>query len=99
MMWKYSIVVEGTGIHVKSDEKPMIGFYANRKLWTSSAEAAIDKAKALILEDWMHGGYRDANTGSAPMLRVESITPVSLVWLLLTPSQKSGYVFYPDTDS
>lgn len=99
MIWKYSIVVEGSGIRVESEDEPMIGFFANRVLWASDTKAAISKAEALILDDWTHGSYRDMNTGSIPTLRVESVISLSFFWSFFTRSQKKGYVFYPDRDS
>jgi hypothetical protein len=78
------------------DRPPIIGFYTTRHVKASSAEAASEKVKDVVLSDWRSGVYAQANHGNLPELTIKSVDKIRFIDALRSPN--AGYTFYsPDS--
>lgn len=92
----YQIMLSGKGISLPSEnnsEDPIIRFFTTQIVKASNPIHAAQRAKDLVLTEWLHGKYAANNNGSPPLLIVESNLPINL-FKGLFGRKRTGYVFY-----
>jgi hypothetical protein len=90
----FSIVMEGKGILIKSDDaaESIIGFFTTRMVRAASSEEAENKVKEMITAEWMSGHYAKANKGVLPEVSIESVSQKPMIEYL--KFKNGGYSFY-----
>jgi hypothetical protein len=95
-MPRFQIVLEGSDIAVTGGvagvkSAVVRGFFVARYVQAASREAAIARARALVIDDWRHGIY--AHLNAVPALTVADLQEVGF-WRWLLP-RNTGYIFHP----
>ncbi|WP_009960567.1 hypothetical protein [Verrucomicrobium spinosum] len=93
----YQITFHGSGFNtqVEGDDKPLIGFYTVRRVWTVNArEARILALDSLEQEENVERLRSDAReNGSTPVIQVDTVGQITL-WQYLFGKYAKGFIFY-----
>jgi hypothetical protein len=92
----FRVMLHGHGIklHIEGESRPAVGFYCTRQINASTAEAAVLKAKEMVLQEWSSPQYAAINKGALPILDVDSVEQVTFFSSLTF--KNSGHTFYPE---
>ena len=110
----FRVILHGEGICIQHDSRsaaflgiqekaleeddPIIGFYATRLVHGTDKANAVEKAMALIFDEWLRPPLREINRGTKPHLSVDSIEKIGLIRYLSSRSAK-GFTFYTSARS
>ncbi|MGO4549596.1 hypothetical protein AB4059_00610 [Lysobacter sp. 2RAF19] len=91
----YQIMIHGSDLRLVTHgaSRPIVGFYATKRVFASDPRLAQEFATAEVLGDWRAGG--EFASGGLPTLTVESVVLVP-VWRALLKRKPRGYTFYSE---
>jgi hypothetical protein len=94
----FKIMLSGDGISIplEGGGDPIIGFFTTRVVRAEATEAAVTKAKKLVISEWKEGAYAAANMANVPSLNTE--TAVRVGYLTGIFSKPKGYTFFTVND-
>lgn len=95
----FRVMLHGEHIEVPSADgsEPVIGFYVTFTVRAPDRDAAVQRARTMLMADWHpKGKWGAVNRANAPHVHVESVRHVGWFTAWRSPA-RMGYVFYPDS--
>jgi hypothetical protein len=105
----FRVILHGEGVCIQHDSRsaallgiqenllgeddPIIGFYATRLVRGTSKANAVEKAMALIVDEWLRPPLKEVNLGIDPRLSVDSVEEIGLIKYLSSRAAR-GFTFY-----
>ena len=95
----FKVLINGRGLNVPNEERnaTIRGFYTTRLVRAQDSSQAKTMALAAVRETWQKHPYAQANSGTAPVLCAEEVTPSSFLESLRF--KNTGHSFYASAET